>query len=188
MNTSKIRYSKVRGFPRYLVGSDGSIWSKTRPTEDRPSGWRRLKLRWAGEGYLFVELHHKGIRVPRYVHRLVLECFVGPCPEGHQAAHGDGDKTNNDLGNLRWATPKDNHADKLRHGTHQGGERNPSAKLDEKKVQVIRLMLNDGFGQRYLARRFGVNQSTISSIRRRNLWPHVADWHPFLPAAEVGAA
>jgi hypothetical protein len=59
------------------------------------------------------------------VHHLVLEAFVGPRPAGHEAAHGDGDKTNNALANLRWATPKENAADRYRHGTVLFGTRHP---------------------------------------------------------------
>lgn len=50
-------------------------------------------------------------------HRLVLEAFVGPCPEGMQACHNDGDRMNTRVGNLRWDTPKANSADRWRHGT-----------------------------------------------------------------------
>jgi hypothetical protein len=60
-----------------------------------------------------------------YVHHLVLEAFVGPRPAGHEAAHADGDKLNSTLANLRWATPKENNADKVRHGTVMLGARNP---------------------------------------------------------------
>jgi hypothetical protein len=38
---------------------------------------------------------------------------------GHQAAHGDGAGLNNRLANLRWATRRENEADKIKHGTHQ---------------------------------------------------------------------
>ena len=52
------------------------------------------------------------------VHRLVLEAFVGPCPEGMEACHGDGDTTNNAVTNLRWDTPSENSYDTVRHGNH----------------------------------------------------------------------
>jgi hypothetical protein len=52
------------------------------------------------------------------VHRLVLEAFVGPCPEGMVGCHNDGDPLNNRLDNLRWDTPSNNERDKWVHGTH----------------------------------------------------------------------
>src|SRR5699024_6464865 len=53
------------------------------------------------------------------VHRLVLEAFVGPCPDGMEACHWDDDKTNNHVSNLRWATQSDNMHDRVRNGRHQ---------------------------------------------------------------------
>jgi len=58
---------------------------------------------------------------PRLVHRLVMLAFVGPCPSGHEVAHNDGNRRNNALSNLRYATPKENAADKNRHGTVRVG-------------------------------------------------------------------
>lgn len=52
------------------------------------------------------------------VHRLVLEAFVGPRPDGLLARHLDGDPTNNALTNLRWGTYSENGLDSVRHGTH----------------------------------------------------------------------
>ena len=57
----------------------------------------------------------------RYVHQLVLEAFVGPCPAGYLCRHLDGDATNNALSNLRWDTARANNLDTVRHG------RNPSS-------------------------------------------------------------
>lgn len=54
------------------------------------------------------------------VHRLVLEAFIGPCPDGMVGCHTDGDPLNNRLDNLRWDTPSNNNRDKRAHGTdHQ---------------------------------------------------------------------
>jgi hypothetical protein len=49
------------------------------------------------------------------IHRLVLAAFMGPCPSGREAAHWNGDKSDNRLANLRWATPDENASDKIRH-------------------------------------------------------------------------
>lgn len=38
------------------------------------------------------------------VHRAVLEAFVGPCPEGKEGCHRDGDVRNDAASNLYWGT------------------------------------------------------------------------------------
>jgi hypothetical protein len=62
-----------------------------------------------------VKLSRSGKVANQYVHRLVLAAFVGPCPPGNDACHGDGDPTNNRLTNLRWDTHRENMRDMVRH-------------------------------------------------------------------------
>ena len=52
------------------------------------------------------------------IHRLVLEAFVGPAPDGMEACHWDDNPGNNHLSNLRWATRSDNMHDLVRNGKH----------------------------------------------------------------------
>jgi len=49
------------------------------------------------------------------VHVLVLTAFVGPCPDGLECCHNDGDPANNRVGNLRWDTRLANVHDMMRH-------------------------------------------------------------------------
>lgn len=68
-------------------------------------------------GHLRVSLCRNG-RVKRmWVHRLVLSIFVGPCPDGLEGCHDDGDPANNAVDNLRWDTKSANARDRQRHGT-----------------------------------------------------------------------
>lgn len=53
-----------------------------------------------------------------YIHRLVLEAFVGPCPPRMEACHDpDRNTANNRLTNLRWDTRQANMQDAVRHGS-----------------------------------------------------------------------
>ena len=63
-----------------------------------------------------VTLRRDGKNSTRYVHRLVLEAFVGPCPPGMEACHWDDNPENNALENLRWDTSTANKHDCVRNG------------------------------------------------------------------------
>lgn len=104
------------------------------------------------------------------VHRLVLLAFVGPCPEGMECRHLDGDHTNNRLSNLCWGTREENAQDRIRHGTHGRGENAAAAKLTEQQVREIRA---DPRGARRLARVYGVSMVAIHYIKTRRTWRHV---------------
>lgn len=43
-----------------------------------------------------------------FVHRLVLQAFEGPCPEGNLAMHANDDGFDNWIQNLTWGTPAEN--------------------------------------------------------------------------------
>lgn len=70
------------------------------------SGGRAGKIlspKLSTKGYFRAELYSGSGRFKRpYIHRLVLEAFVEPCPPGHQADHKDFDRVNNCLENLQW--------------------------------------------------------------------------------------
>lgn len=111
-----------RAIPGYEGAYEVSDQGRVRSVPRRDGrGWR-IKGRVLAErplpnGYLRVSLWKQGKGSDPYIHRLVLLAFVGPAPQGTEACHGDGVRTNNRLENLRWDTPSGNAADKKRHGT-----------------------------------------------------------------------
>lgn len=104
--------------------------------------------------------------------RVMCEIINGPPPtEDHQAAHtcGKGNEGCVNPRHLVWKTPKENQADRERHGTLVKGERHPSAKLTQQDVRRIR-SLEKLESLASLARRFGVCESQIRKIHRRQNW------------------
>lgn len=71
-------------------------------------------------GYLRTTLYHQG-RWSRRVHQLVAAAFHGPCPEGMEVCHRDGNRKNNTPENLRYGTHAENVRDQVRHGTARNG-------------------------------------------------------------------
>jgi len=118
-------------------------------------------------GYPYADLRENGKRRAIPVHRLVLEAFVSLRPEGMECCHNDGNPANNRLENLRWDTRHSNHADKLRHGTHNRGENHCRSKLNANQVLAIRA---DPRLQREIAVDHGICQGTVSQIKRRERW------------------
>ncbi len=134
------------------------------------SNGKELKTQWC-KGYEKVRVKFTFGWKFWFVHRLVLLTYVGPCPEGMEACHNDGDKSNNHVSNLRWDTRKNNHKDKKLHGTHQSGEYNPASVLDWDKVDQIRSRYSaGGVSQRQLAREYNVFQPTIWNIVNNKQW------------------
>lgn len=174
-----IEYRAVDGFPGYRVGDNGSVWCCLarggRQCGVLTGNWRPLKPGVKkGDGHLVVTLSKNGELTTRFVHHLVLEAFVGPCPEGQEALHGDGNPANNSIGNLRWGTHQENVADSQRHGTQPHGSKHMNAKLVEDDVREIRKAYEQG-GETItsLARRYKVARSVIRTIVKRTAWKHV---------------
>ena len=171
----------IPSHPGYAATSDGHIISLAKISLHG----HRLKRK-----ELSPSRHHKGyLRVKcgsgtQYrVHRLVLEAFIGPCPDGMECCHNDGDPGNNRLDNLRWDTHSANSLDAVRHGTHPGfcnkGEKHPKAKLTESDVLRIRSLAKEGVRNIDLAKGYGVGPGAISLIVLRKRWKHLPD-SPFL--------
>lgn len=105
----------------YEVSDDGRVRSVDRVVITRNG----RRLHWRGRerkavlyrGYPRVGLHRPGEHKITPVHHMVLWAFVGPCPQGHETLHRDGDPTNAHLSNLRWGSKSENAQDALRHGT-----------------------------------------------------------------------
>jgi hypothetical protein len=138
-----------------------------------PDRWRLKKPSIDKGGYPKVGLARGNRTYNRNIHRLMLEAFVGPCPEGHEACHNNGIRHDNRLKNLRWDTRKANSADRVAHGTAFLGATAPSAKLTEEKVLEIRDMRAAGHTYPKIAARFGVGESTARHIVSRETWRHV---------------
>jgi hypothetical protein len=90
-----------------------------------------LKPRPINGAHLMVVLYRNGSRRDAMVHRLVLEAFVGPQPEGAEGCHWNDDPTDNRLENLRWDTRSANQLDSVRNGTHHFASRTHCSKGHE---------------------------------------------------------
>jgi hypothetical protein len=121
-------------------------------------------------GYWRVELKGEGRSKKVYIHHLVCEAWHGQRPDGHEVAHGDNDRTNNDPDNLRWATRLDNIRDKAAHGTQPMGERVYNASLTDEQAREVKF---SGRTRQEMARKCGVSLSVIAAIREGKNYKHI---------------
>jgi hypothetical protein len=158
----------------YRAGSDGSIWTcwkRGRPTN---SWWRLRSTAASKKRYLKVAIRMNGRKIVERVHVLVLRAFNGPCPDGMESRHLDGDKHNCSANNLAWGTPKQNSADKILHGTNVNpsvrGSKCWRATLTEKQVIEARKRASKGECWSGLAREFGVSSRAMISAISGTRW------------------
>lgn len=159
----------IPNFPGYFVTKEGKIWSSKTHRWLTPDVSYNERLR--------VTLYRNNKPHKKLVHRLVLETFIGPCPEGMEGCHNNGNSLDNSLLNLRWDTRQNNAQDAIKHKTHcclRRGESSMNAKLNELQVRIIRRLLEFGMlYQREIGEVFNVCQELISCIKTRKYWSHI---------------
>ena len=171
-------WKAIEGFKGYEVSDCGNVrsyWSRrsglvgdshpVAQTSVPGKKYRRVALQMGGKSHM------------RAVHRLVLEAFVGPCPEGMECLHADDDAANNFLNNLRWGTKLENMQEKMANERVPKGEDHSWAILTNVEVQEIKRRLaspeaKHGIGRK-LAREFGVHPNTIYQIKDGLTWSHI---------------
>jgi len=186
-----MEFREIYGFPAYQISQTGIV----------KAGNKQLKLCKHPRGYWQIVLGKGGHSWHKLVHRLVLETWVGPCPEGCVCHHIDGDKTNNDVSNLEWVSQKANiwnRKDRIpeKHcpiceklfkpkeraqktcspecGTKfRSGEQSVRSKLLGSDVRDIRKRRANGEKGIELAKEYGITPSAVCDIVKRRCWKHI---------------
>jgi hypothetical protein len=97
------KWRDIPGFEgRYQASNMGRIKSLVRRKE------RILKLVKDRRGYMMVGLRIDKKTLRQRVHRLVSKDIPGQPAKKLEVNHLDGNKTNNQIGNLEWTTPSEN--------------------------------------------------------------------------------
>ena len=162
------------GFPNYKIDTNGNVYSWKCKQGTRIKRWKQLKPWTVKGGYKIIRLIGENT-IFKYVHCLVLEIFVGPCPDGMECCHKNNNPCDNNLENLRWDTPKNNCIDRKTNGLHltktPRGSKHGMSKLTEKEVLVIRKLVElKLFSQAKIARLFEITPTNVCDIIKRNTW------------------
>ena len=67
-----------------------------------------LKAQKTKKGYYTIGLKKDGVIIRNHIHRFIAQTFIENRKNKLQVNHIDGDKENNNISNLEWATPKEN--------------------------------------------------------------------------------
>jgi len=127
---------------RYSASSQGRVLG--------PSG--KILKPWIHKGYPYVHLGAGNKTLVAYV---VLLAFVGPRPPGYSICHGNGDRLDSRLENLRYDTAQENTRDTVMYcGIN-------TQKLSPLDVLDIARRRKNGEKRKSLAAEYGVNESTI---------------------------
>jgi len=155
-------HARVRSLDRWVVYSNGV---------KRFYKGKLLKPALLKKGYATVALgkDHRN----KYVHRLVAEAFLGPCPEGMEVLHGPNGVADNSVNNLSYGTRRQNMQDKLRDGTQPRGTQCYQTKLSEDDVREIRRMKAEFVPLSVISERFNISKPHICGICSRIRWAHI---------------
>jgi hypothetical protein len=106
----------------------------------------------------------------RLAHRVAYALFKGHVPSNLCVLHSCDVPSCVNPNHLWLGTQLENIFDSLNKGRHAKGSEYESAKLNEQAVREIRSSKLRGCE---LAKKYGVSQSVISTIRSRTVWKHV---------------
>jgi len=129
-------------------------------------------------GYKKVTLKCDGIRKDMRVHRLVAMAFLDKPKE--MVNHIDGDKTNNRLDNLEWATRSENELHAYNNGLKKSTELHKSRTSESNKArrtiptETIIYIRSSKLSQYKLSDELGISRSMIGLIKQRKRYADVA--------------
>jgi len=124
----------VAEFPAYEVSNCGRV-RRLGKTECLRGGSGKSK-------YLQVQL---GAGNPRYVHKLVATTWIENPEVKLCVDHIDGDRLNNHVSNLRWATHSENQRNRRSNLTYKGVCRNHLAKKWVAHIKINRRTISLGY-------------------------------------------
>jgi hypothetical protein len=125
----EVRYVEIEGFEHYLLYEDGRVFNKN------TGYWKKVYT--GANGYPTVTLWRDGREKHLTIHRLLATYFLPNPDEKAEVDHMDGDRANNSLDNLRWASRTENAQNVTRPRHNTSGEKNVYWYKPYKKWKVM---------------------------------------------------
>ncbi len=135
-----------------------------------------LKPELDKHGYHRYTLYFKGKAKHYLAHRLFAQAYI-PNPENKtQINHKDGNKLNNTIENLEWASPSEN----LNHAIAAGLKVSPTGEKHHRSflkgtevLQIRRLCEQSVYNGAQIGSFFSVDHKLVSLIKLRKRWKHI---------------
>lgn len=133
----------------------------------------------SGNNYRYTSIANISERKTQLVHRLVATAFI-PNPENKsEVNHINGDKTDNRVCNLEWATRQENADHAAANNLMRCGEAVIGSKLKESQVHEICRLLQAGVKRKKIAKKIGCPISAVHDIYYGNTWKHISKDYTF---------
>ena len=156
---------------KYFIDDLGNVYGKS----------KKLKTNQLHNGYRDVTIRFLDSSVKRIlVHRLVALVYL-PNPENKPVVnHKDGDKANNRLENLEWASYKENNHHARANG-YLSDEEGTAYSAVYTKEQIVRVceLLSEGRRDIDISKITDIPISTIYAIRAGKNWTHISEKYVF---------
>ena len=159
----------------FKISNFGRVWSYPANDPDNP----KLLSGYKNAGYHAIPTKKKdGRNTLIYVHKIVADLFV-PNPNSYKKlVFRDRDRTNCHATNMQWVS-KEQYADYMRERKSVYDYRpdfKPNTKLTPAKVSLLKKIIHDPNRKtryRIIAKRFGINITTLFAIKRGDSWKDV---------------
>ena len=165
-------WKTIEQYPNYMISNLGNVWSIRRK--------KQLKPCVNSSNYKKYVLSGKNV----YAHRLVAEAFI-PNPNNlPEVNHKDGNKWNNYVENLEWATKSENALHAFENGlrTIDGYTRYKVAqsahRFSAKDVEDIKALFENGYTKKEIAEKYSCSNSAIHNIINGNTYIQI-DLSPY---------